>query len=170
MRENKIYRFSPIAKRAVLLEAIEYVAKQATKMLFRNQGYTLPIKYVTIFSHFNDEYEELKKLSAELGVQSGTNNGVKIVLENPIQVRAMKLEVNGREEDITHFIEAIRIRKPDPYRMQVGCCDFEYEGDYEWLADTETLSNSVARRIQRPDMDMVEFHDPNFDVLAYVVK
>lgn len=171
MNENrKPYLFSPISETSVILDAVGYVAKEATKMLFRSQGYTLPIKYVTLFAHYDSEYDELIKLSTELGTQSVTNNGVKTLLTNPIEVLAMKLDVNGQREDVTHLVESIRIRKPDPYRMQVGCCDFEYNSDYEWLAGTETIANSRVRRILRKDLDMVEFHDPDFDVLGYVVK
>jgi hypothetical protein len=167
---RKLYRFSPINETKVLLEAVDYVSKEATKMLFRNQGYALPIEYVTIFSHYEDEYNELVKLSSELGLQSQTNNGVKIELINPLESFAMSLDVNGEREDVTHLIKAIRIRKPDPYRMQVGCCDFEYGLDYTWLSTTETLANHNVRHIEREDIDMVEFYDPDFDILGYVVQ
>lgn len=168
--KTRLYRFSPIGNKQSMLDTVEYIAKEATKMVFRDQGYTLPIKYVTIFAHYQEEYDELVQLIAQLGIQSDTNNGVKTILNNPIEIFAMKLEVNGEHQDIIHSIESIRIRKPDAYRMQVGCCDFEYNGDYVWLAGTETLSSHKLRRIQRNDIDMVEFYNPDFDVLAYVVK
>jgi len=171
MNEKKsLYRFSPIDNKQGMLDAVEYVTKEATKMVFRDKGYTLPIKYVTIFAHYEKEYSELVELAAQLGTQSDTNNGIKTALDKPIEIFAMKLDVNGEHQDVIHSIESIRIRKPDPYRTQVGCCDFEYDGDYTWLASTETLSSNTTRRIQRDDIDMVEFFNPDFDVLGYVVK
>lgn len=139
-------------------------------MLFREKGYTLPIKYVTIFAHYEKEYKELVQFASRLGTQTDTNNGIKTTLANKIEILTMKLEINGVQQDMLEVIESIRIRKPDPYRMQVGCCDFEYSDDYLWLASTETLASSGTRRIQRDDIDMVEFFNPDFDVLAYVVN
>ena len=54
--KRSLYRFSPITNEQTMLAAIEYISKEATRMLFREKGYTLPIKYVTIFAHYDKEY------------------------------------------------------------------------------------------------------------------
>lgn len=59
---NKIYRFSPIMSQEELLSAIKYLAQNVTilcKKIIKNE---LPIKSLTIFSHYPDEFERLKEL------------------------------------------------------------------------------------------------------------
>lgn len=168
--KRKLYRFSPITSEQAMLEAVEYIAIEATRMLFREMGTNQQIKHVTIFAHYWDEYNELVQLTSQLGTQTEANNGIRTRLTKNIDVFTMKLETNSGVIDVTESIESIRIRKPDPYRMQVGCCDFEYDGEYLWLATTETVGRANMRRIERDDIDMVEFSDPDIDVLAYVVN
>lgn len=165
----KLYRFSPINDELALLETVEYVAKEATKLLFRLQGYTLPIKYVTVFAHYEDEYKLLLEIAGKLGKKEPTNNGFKFLLTKPLKTNPGHLEVDGKKQNIVHTIESIRIRKPDPHRMQVGCCDYEFDGDYVGIWSTDIYESNYVRRIVRSDIDMVEFFDPDVDVLAYIV-
>ncbi|MBI5452447.1 hypothetical protein HY945_03215 [Candidatus Gottesmanbacteria bacterium] len=90
-----------------------------------------------------------------LGNFVNENNGPRVALREPIKVG---------ENTIIH----LRIRKPDSYRMQVGCNDFDVP-DYETFKN-ENLSKypNNLRLIKREDYEMVEFFHPDFDVLAYV--
>lgn len=153
----KLYRFSPIKNEDKLIEAVKYVAVQIVKLCKRTIGKELPVSYLTIFAHYDDEYRKLIDMLGKLGRLSKANNGIRAVLHKPIKVR---------HNTIAH----LRIRKPDPYRMQVGCGDFEVK-DYQrfkriYLA--KHLQN--LRLIERPDMKMIEFFDTDFDVLAYIVE
>jgi hypothetical protein len=153
---NKLYRFSPIQNEQELREAIDYVAQKTTELSRKFIAVEYPINYLTIFSHFDDEFENLKKILFTMGTLAGENNGPFIQLHNPIQL------ANGK-------LEKIRIRQPDPYRIQVGCNDFTVP-DYVAFKEKYVGNNpNNFQVIQRPQYEMVEIADPDFDVLAYVV-
>lgn len=170
----QLYRFSPIQDQAQLIEAVNYVAKEATKLYFRSTGnvYDELIKSLTIFTHYPDEYEKLTELAHQLGDPHNENNGPRVKLKNPIKVMNGQFEQNGELKSYHTSIQYLRIRKPDPYRMQVGCCDLEADFDgmdfsYVILSPNEDKS---PRLITRPEYDMLEFFDPSIDVLAYVIS
>lgn len=139
-----------------LIEAVAYTALQTSKMAKKVTGKTFPIKSLTIFSHSQEEFESLVKITESLGKPYNYNNGPRVELDEPIEIEG---------NIITH----LRIRKPDLERPQVGCNDFEtdynaFKNDY-LLKHKENLS-----LIKRPEYEMIELHDPDFDVLAYVVS
>jgi len=152
----KLYRFSPIATEAELKEAISYLIEQEVRLATKTVGDFLPITYLTIFAHYDDEYDRLVKIMQSWGEVSKANNGVKAKLCSAIQEQ-------GQD------VKELRIRKPDPYRMQVGCCDFGVN-DYYAFKEDHLAKNPHLRLIKRPDYEMLEFFDPDFDVLAYVVS
>jgi len=149
----KLYRFSPVETESGLHEAIKYLTEQETLLATNATGKSLPITYLTIFAHYDDEYEQLVRLVENWGQIHDANNGIKVSLREPLQEN----------------IPVLRIRKPDPYRMQVGCCDFGVE-NYEVFKATNLGQNKNLRLIARPEYEMVEFFDPDLDVLAYVVS
>ncbi len=67
-------------------------------------------------------------------------------------------------------LSLLRIRKPDPYRMQVGCNDFKVPDYHDFKRKYLDKNQSNLRLIERPEYEMVEFYDPDYDVLAYVVS
>ena len=154
---RNIYRFSPITNKDQLLEAIDYVAQQTTQLSTKITGREYPIGYLTIFSHYSDEFDGLIKIVQNLGVQDGANNGFSFLLHKPIVL------LRG---DLTR----VRIRKPDPYRMQVGCDDFVVPDFIEFRNEFLDTHPDNLRLIKRPEHEMIEFFDPSFDVLAYVVS
>ena len=150
------YRFSPIQTRKQLLEAIHYVVGQTSALAQKVIGSKFPITSVTIFAHYQNEYDNLVEIQNKLGVFYNENNGPRAVLNEPI--------IAGGNI-ITH----LRIRKPDPERPHVGCNDFET--DYKLFKSKYLLPNLKGLRlIKRPNYEMIEFHNPDFDVLAYVVS
>ena len=154
---NKLYRFSPIQNEPELRKAIDYVAKKTTELSRKFTANEYPINYLTIFSHYADEFENIEKILFTMGKQVGENNGPFIQLNEPIQLS------NGK-------LEKIRIRQPDPYRMQVGCNDFTVP-DYAAFKEKYVTNNPQHFRvIQRPKFEMIELLDPDFDVLAYVLN
>lgn len=139
-----------------LVEALQYVAIETSKLAKKIVGKTFPIKSLTIFSHSQPEYELLIQILADMGKPYNYNNGPRVELYEPIEVE---------ENRITH----LRIRKPDPERPQVGCNDFET--DYKsFKKDYLSGHSDNLRLIKRPEYEMIEFYDPSFDVLAYVVS
>ena len=153
----KLYRFSPIQTETQLRDAATYIAEQITALCHKIIGEKLPITYLTICAHYEHEYQQLLTLLPELGEVQTANNGVRVTLRRPIAFEQQT-------------IVDLRIRKPDPYRMQVGCGDFAAR-DYHAFKQTQLAQHPDSLRIiQRPAYEMIEFFDPDFDVLAYVVS
>ena len=154
---NKFYRFSPIKTQEQLLESIRYIDSQATELSNKIIKKEYPLSSLTVFSHYADEFEVLKKILLGMGDQQTENNGPYVKLTNPLVLRGNALKF-------------LRIRKPDPYRMQVGCCDFNIPNYDDFKANYLKTNTSKLRLIERVDYEMIEFHDPDFDILAYVIS
>lgn len=153
----KLYRFSPIQTKEQLLEAAVYVAEQNAALCKKVIGETLPMTSLTVFAHYPEEYAFLCDLLANMGESVGGNNGPRIRLHEPITAAG---------QTITH----LRIRNPDPYRAQVGCGDFDVS-DYAAFKNRQLNAHpSNLRLLVRPDYELIEFFDPDFDVLAYVLS
>jgi hypothetical protein len=154
---DRLYRFSPIKNKEELLGAIDYVVVRTTELGKMVTGQLHYISSLTIFSHFPDEFENLKKILLEMGDMEAENNGPLVKLKTPIKA--------GKNN-----IKFLRIRKPDPYRAQVGCADFITD-DYETFKK-DYLDNHPQnlRLFKRPEYEMIEFFDLSYDVLAYVLS
>lgn len=150
--EQKLYRFSPVQTEEGLRAAIIYVMDQSEDLLKEFVSGVEPITSLTIFSHYPDEYEYLNRLVEMWGV--GQRDGY-IELKKPF-VHASRT------------ISKLRVRKPDPYRSQVGCADFSMQSVE--LANLIKKYPHQVRLIERPGIQLVEFHHPDYDVLAYVPK
>jgi hypothetical protein len=151
------YRFSPIKTKDELLQAVRYVAEQTSELSKKIIGCSFSIKSLTIFSHFEDEFINLKKILFELGDLYNENNGPRIKLHQPIKI--------GDNQ-----IEYLRIRQPDSERPQVGCCDFEVEDYFAFKNQYLESHKDNLRLIIRTEYEMIEFFHPGFYVLAYVVS
>lgn len=151
------YRFSPIESKEKLFEAIIYIATQTTSLCKKITGKTYPIGSLTVFSHGQEEFEKLKEILFTLGELDHENNGPFVKLHEPIQI--------GKDR-----IELLRIRRPDPDRPQVGCNDFEAPSYEEFKEEFLAKNPGNLRLVVRPEYEMIEFFDPDFDVLAYVVS
>ena len=152
------YKFSPIKNKSELIEAVKYVATETSNMYATIIGESPVITSLTIFSHFDDEFDNLKQILAELGNPYNENNGPRITLHEPINVEG-------------HSITHLRIRHPDQERPQVGCNDFDVK-DYKEFEEKYLLPNSgVLHLIERDEYNMIEFKHPDFpNVLGYVVS
>lgn len=153
----KLYCFSPIKNKKQFLVAVKYVVLQSTKLCKKSIGKKLPIICLTIFAHYTEEYNNLVKIALKLGKIYSENNGPYVYLKNPLKIGS-------------NTIKYLRIRKPDPYRMQVGCNNFEVEDYQSFKRKYLTKDRKNLRLIKRPNYEMIEFFDPDFDVLAYVVS
>jgi hypothetical protein len=161
----KLYRFSPIQSKEQLLEAIQYTHMGCYTLCKQSFGKYLPnAGNIGIFCHYNNEFEFLVKVREELTEPSGNPNQKYFKLRQPITIAA--------EKDIPQAIYThLYIRKPDPYRAQVGDVDFYLEPE-KYLELKQSLISGKqiagARIFPRQDLDMVELHNPDVDALAYV--
>lgn len=145
-----------IQNKLELISTVEYIATQTSKMAEKLCSKTFPIKSLTVFSHSKEEYDLLIKIIDDMGKTYNFNNGPRIELDNPINID---------DNEIIY----LRIRKPDIDRPQIGCNDFET--DYKALKDRYLSDNSNNFiLIKRPEYEMIELRDNDFDVLAYVVS
>jgi hypothetical protein len=139
-----------------LIGVIRYIVLETTKMAQKVVGKSFPIKSLTVFAHSQLEFELLIKMLEKMGKPYDYNNGPRVELYKPIEIEG-------------NYITHLRIRKPDSERPQVGCNDFET--DYKTFKSEYLLSHaSNLNFITRPDYEMIELHDEEFDVLAYVVS
>jgi hypothetical protein len=161
----KLYRFSPIKNTEEMISAIKHIHLEGYKLCKQSFNKYLPnAGNVGIFCHYDDEYEYLTSVRKEITESSNNFNQKYFKLLNPITIEA--------ERDIPETTyDYLYIRKPDPYRHQVGDLDFVMEPDkYEKLKE-EMVNGRVikgARVFDRPDLDMIELYDPDIDVLAYI--
>lgn len=153
----KLYRFSPITSKESLIEAIQYVAINTSELCKNITGNVYPISYLTIFTHYPEEFEKLKKILFELGEFDHENNGPFVKLYKTIKLPHNELKF-------------LRLRQPDSYRMQVGCNDFKIENYEEFKKKFLNKNPQNLRLIERPEYEMIEFFHPDFDVLAYVLS
>lgn len=151
------HRFSPIKNKDSLLQAIIYTATNSSALCEAVIGKQLPIHSLTIFSHFEDEFVFLKKLLSTIGTPYNENNGPRIALHKPIIIDS-------------HTLTHLRIRKPDSERPQVGCNDFDVKNYKDFNERYLEIHPDHLTLIKRPEYEMIEFHHPDFDVLAYVVS
>lgn len=153
---DKLYRFSPIRDEKTLREAINYIATQTTALCKKITGKEFQIEPLTIFSHYQAEFEYLKSLLLTIGkFDNDKHHGLYVRLNEPIQLPHNTLTL-------------LRVRQPDPYRMQVGCDDFIISDVEKFKQEYLDAHPFNLRVIDRPDMEMIEFYDPDFDVLAYI--
>lgn len=139
-----------------LIVVVRYIVSETSKMAQKIIGKSFPIKSLTVFSHSQSEFGLLTEILEKIGKSYNYNNGPRVELYEPIKIG---------ENHITY----LRIRKPDLERPQIGCNDFET--DYE-VFRKEYLSQHSKNLIliERPDYEMIELRDEEFDVLAYVVS
>lgn len=162
----KLYRFSPIRNKDQLLKAIEYVHLACHELCNQTFGkYLLVAGNIGIFCHYDDEYKFLTEIREELTDASDNFNQKYYRLNAPIIIPA--------KDDIAETTYTyLYIRKPDPYRAQVGDVDFvlekkQYSELKKSLLDGKAIKG--ARIYGRAGDDMVELYNPDIDALGYVV-
>ena len=160
-----LYRFSPINSKEELLEAIRHTHLECHKLCKQSLGKYLPAAgNVGIFCHYDKEYEYLTDLRKQLTESSDDPNKKYFLIHEPITIKA---EGDIPETTYTHLY----IRKPDPYRAQVGDVDFILEEPtYTELKVSLLEGGEVigARIFPRGDLDMIELYNPDVDVLGYI--
>ncbi len=159
------YSFSPIKDQARLLAAIAHTHFACYKLCKQSFGIYLPnAGNIGIFCHYEKEYEFLTKLREKLTESSDNINQKYYRLHEPIIIPA---EGDIPETTYTYLY----IRKPDPYRHQVGDVDFYLEPQEYAKVKAELQNGKIipgARIFPRSDLDMIELFDSDIDALGYV--
>jgi hypothetical protein len=161
----KLYRFSPIQNKEELFEAIKHIHYKCYQLCKESFGLYLPnAGNIGVFCHYDDEYEMLINIRKELTKSSNNPNQKYFELYKPFVISA--------NNDIPETVNThLYIRKPDPYRSQVGDVDFYFEENKYKELKKELLNGKKmkgARIFDRPDLDMIELYNPDVDALAYV--
>lgn len=147
-----MYRFSPIKDENEFNRVLEYLVGELEKLSRQLLSQKLPINTLKIFAHYPDEYELLLQLVQKLGPAGPFNSGSSYY-------SVVDRKIAG------HEIKYIGVRTVDPYRLQVGCGDYEIPNFAEIKAEYAGKSD-YARVVEG---DMVELWHPEFDILGYVV-
>lgn len=162
----KLYRFSPIKNGTQLFKCIDYLHKANYELCKKTMQSYLPVRgNIGIFAHYDDEYNLLLSLSQKLTDPTVNYNNKYFKLLKPIIIPA-----EGSIPPATY--EFLYIRKPDPYRSQVGDIDYVISTDfYNKLKNSLTKGESHPgiRLFERSEDDMIELFDPDLDVLSYLV-
>lgn len=161
----KLYRFSPIKNKTELFKAIKHTHFECYKLCKQTFGYYLPnAGNIGIFCHYDEEFELLKKIRAEITESSND--------PNQKYFRLIKPFIIGAENELPETTYTyLYIRKPDPYRHHVGDVDFYLEPKKYTKLKQSLLKRqkiNAARLFPRTDLDMIELYDPDVDALAYV--
>lgn len=137
-----------------ILSLIQYIATKTIQLKNKYIPEDLKIDYLTIFSHSEQEFLDMKNTMSSLGEVIDDNNGSVYRLFEPITIPAGKLSF-------------LRIRHPDPKRPQKGCDDFRVENYDQFKNKYLGKFDKNITLIKRPSYEMIEIKDEEFDVLVY---
>jgi hypothetical protein len=137
----------------VLINHIQSIIKDSKRLKdqFTDQ-LDAPVNYVCLFSHTDQEYDDLLVLAKTIGevVQDTSTGPIFKIAPLPTSAGTVQL---------------LKIRKPDKSRPERGDADFTVS-DYKKFK-TVYLGKPGFKLIERPDFEMIELSDPTTDVLAY---
>ncbi|HUD06502.1 MAG TPA: hypothetical protein VMR34_01315 [Candidatus Saccharimonadales bacterium] len=162
----KLYRFSPIESEEQLFKAFEYIHSSTQKLCKGAYGEYLPNRgTLVIFCHYDNEYKYLDSLLDKLTNKEDSFNGKYYRLKEPLVIPV--------QDDIPSATYTyLYIRKPDPWRSQVGDVDFVLSPE-KYKVLKQSLSEKEGEKMRvfpRDDLDLLELHSPDFDVLAYIAS
>lgn len=151
---DKIYRFSPIQDKISLKKTWEYISIQLHKLAKEVLHEDLPVTYLKVFAHYPEEYNYLYDYLSKLGEPASFNSD-------------KNFYVHSHQEINNNHIKFFGVRIVDPYRMQVGCGDYEVD-DFTAYREKH-LGKSPFIRDVKDSTEMLEIWHPDFDVLGYVI-
>lgn len=141
-----------------------YIHNQVHMLCKKNLGKHLPVTgCLVIFTHYMDEFERLVKIRELITGEENYNNKYFKLLE-PVHFEAT--------DDIPEAVyKYLHIRKPDPYRAQVGDVDFLMETEENKKLWSRLKTEGTIPGI-RPSpenhLELIELYDPDMDVLSYL--
>jgi hypothetical protein len=152
---RKLYTFSPITTKVQFDEALVYVIRRCGDLSEELTGTRLTLSTAKIFAHYPEEFELMKKLIVEYGEPSNIGRSTSLYVSS-------SLDIEG-----SHLVN-IGIRIPDPYRMQVGCGDFDVANPQKFVASLPKNEYGFIRPF--PDMadKFIELWHPDYDIAGYI--
>lgn len=152
---QNLYAFSPIKTKEQFDEALAYTVRRCGDLSEQLTGTRLKLKTVKIFAHYPEEFEFMKQLVEEYGELSGIGRATSTYVST-------SLDLEG-----SHLVN-IGIRIPDPYRMQVGCGDYDIAGMEDFVSLLPKNEQGFVRLF--PDMknEFIELWHPDYDVAGYI--
>ena len=111
---SSIYRFSPITTQKEFEKALNYLTENLDKLSNKLLNKSLPITTLKIFPHYQNEYDYLYKHISTLGPKASFSSKTSYYVEVNKQIQGHKVNYLG-------------IRIVDPYRLHVGCGDYEID-------------------------------------------
>ena len=151
---NKLYRFSPIHTEKELYIALNYLTVELEKLSASFFSEKLPVTVLKIFAHHPEEYQFLYSYFKAKGKPAIFNTDKNFYVK-------VSEELHG------NHITYMGVRIPDPYRMQVGCGDYEVS-DFDNFRSKYINSNQFIRDA-KDATKMLEIWNPDSDVLGYVI-
>lgn len=137
------------------------------ELCVKSYGEYLPVRAtMVIFCHYDSEYKYLCKLADSMTNQADSFNAKYYRLKEPITI-----DSEGDTPAATY--NYLYIRKPDPWRAQVGDIDFVLRPENRYAQLKKTLVKKETQNMRifpRDDLDLIELHDPDIDVLAYIAS
>lgn len=151
---DKLYRFSPIKDEATLEKAWGYITEQLEILSQEVLHEKLSISILKVFPHYPEEYAYLHTLISKMGPETSYSSETSLYVEIDKEIRG-------------HNITALGVRFVDPYRMQVGCGDYEVD-DFTVFRQKHINTSPFIRDV-KDSTDMLEIWHPDYDVLGYVI-
>ncbi len=112
-----------------------------------------PVNYACIYTHSDNEYEELTKLIENIGTKvHETSSGFVYQIE-PL-------------ETVSGPLKLLKIRIPAPERKEIGDADFTVD-DYQSFKAKYLNKEGFSLKKKSENFEMIEIADPEFDVKVY---
>jgi hypothetical protein len=151
------YRYSPIKSEKELDRAWEYLVREISRLSEVVTGEPMPATILKLFAHYPDEYEYLRAQLLEYGEAAPISSKTSLYVKVDRKIAGQQVNYLG-------------VRIVDPYRMQVGCGDYEVE-DYDQFVSKWVGKKPFVRDIATSaGIPLIELWDPDFDVLGYVIR
>ncbi len=134
------------------ITTIKYIVSRSTELKNKYTYVTsVPVEFSCIFCQDEEDYKQFTKSIETLGdVVERTQSGFTYLLDKPIETGAGPLRL-------------IKIRKPDPKRLERGDADFNT--DYKSFKEVYG-GDPKFEFIKRETFEMLRLSDPEFDVMA----
>lgn len=135
-----------------LIKIIQYIVSLSAELKNKHtDASTALVEFGCIFCKSGDEYKELTNSIDKLGrIVERTQSGFTYLLNKPIETIAGPLRL-------------IKIRKPDPNRLERGDADFNT--NYTSLKK-KYQADSQFELIRKEDYEYLRLSDPEFDVMT----
>ena len=134
---DKLYRFSPIKDVETVDKVFQYLTLELEKLSLKIFKEKFPIDTLKIFAHYPEEYDFLYSLISKMGTKSDYSSDTSFYVNVDKKIKGYQIKLLG-------------LRIVDPYRMQVGCGDYEV-GNFQEIKE-KNLSSTIYVR------DMSKYH------------